>query len=163
EHTVNVTALTLQYCFFYDLPESETQKLSLAAMLHDVGCAKIEKKLIESQKKLSDKQFATYTTHPGLGHETIRVNANFDIAISKVAMEHHERIDGSGYPQGLRGISAYAQLIGLIDCYEHMTYRSKRFRKKKKPYETLSIIKDELSQKKFSKDIFKRFTACLVR
>lgn len=163
EHTVNVTALTLQFCFYHNLPESDTQKLSLAAMLHDVGCAKIEKKIIESQKKLTDEQFSIYKNHTKLGHEIITENANFDISVSKVALEHHERLDGSGFPNGLRGISAYSQLIGLIDSYEYLTYRGKLFRKKLKPYETLSIIKNELSEKKFAKEVFKRFTACLVR
>ena len=163
EHTVNVTALTLQFCFFHRLSETDTQQLSMAALLHDIGCAKIEKKLIETPKRLTDKQFETYTTHPKLGHGTIIENTNFDIAIPTVVLEHHERLDGSGYPKGLNRISSYGQLIGLIDSYESLTYRSKLFRKKKKPYESLSIIKDEIYEKKFAKGIFKRFTACLTK
>ena len=163
EHTVNVTALVLQYCFFHGLSETDTQQLSMAALLHDIGCAKIEKKLVETTKRLTDKQFETYTTHPMLGHGTIIENANFDMAIPTVVMEHHERLDGSGYPKGLNRISSYGQLIGLIDSYESLTYRSKIFRKKKKPYESLSIIKDEIYEKKFAKELFKKFTACLTR
>ncbi len=163
EHTVNVTALTLQFCFFHKLSDADTQQLSMAALLHDIGCTKIKKKLIETPQRLTDKQFKAYTTHPELGHEIIVKKSNFDIAIPTVVLEHHERLDGSGYPKGLNRISSYSQLIGLIDCYESLTYRSKLFRKKKKPYDSLSVIKDELYKKKFAKGLFKRFTSCLTK
>ncbi len=163
EHTVNVTALALQFCFFHRLSEADTQQLAMAALLHDIGCAKIEKKLIETPKRLTDKQFEIYKTHPELGHSTIIENTNFDMAISTVVLEHHERLDGSGYPIGLNRISSYGQLIGLIDSYESLTYRSKLFRKKTKPYDSLNIIKNEIYEKKFAKGIFKRFTACLTK
>ncbi len=163
EHTVNVTALVLQYCFFYDLPEADTQQMAMAALLHDVGCSQFDKKLVETSKRLTDNQFETYKTHPNLGHDITQNHANFDIAIPTAIQEHHERLDGSGYPEGKNRISSYSQLIGLIDCYEALTYHSKSFRKKKRPYDTLSIIKQEVVDKKFSKDIYKRFTSCLVR
>ncbi len=163
EHTVNVTALILQFCFFHRLSEADTQHLSMAALLHDIGCSKIEKELVETPKRLTDKQFETYVTHPELGHETIIENSNFATAIPTVVLEHHERLDGSGYPKGLNRISSYGQLIGLVDSYESLTYRSKLFRKKTKPYDSLNIIKSEIYEKKFAKGIFKRFTACLTK
>lgn len=163
EHTVNVTALTLQFCFFHRLSEAETKQLALAALLHDVGISKLEKRLVETPKRLTDQQFEIYKTHPQMGRDLIKETAGFDVAISTVVSEHHERLDGSGYPTGINRISAYGQLIGLIDCYESLTYHSKLFRKKKKPYDTLSIIKEEVHQKKFAKALFKRFTSCLVK
>lgn len=163
EHTVNVTALVLQYCFYYNLPEADIQQMAMAALLHDVGCSQFDKKLIETSRRLTDNQFETYKTHPQLGHEITKSHASFDMAIPTAIQEHHERLDGSGYPEGKNRISSYGQLIGLIDCYEALTYHSKSFRKKKKPYDTLNIIKQEVVEKKFSKDIYKRFTSCLAR
>jgi len=66
EHTVNVTALTFQYCFFHNLSEHDTQQLALAALLHDVGCSKFKKRLVETPKRLTDEQFEIYTTHPSM-------------------------------------------------------------------------------------------------
>jgi HD-GYP domain-containing protein (c-di-GMP phosphodiesterase class II) len=163
EHTVNVMALTLQFCFFHKFPESDTQQLAMAALLHDVGCAQINKDLIESNKRLTDQQFRDYTDHPNIGYSIITENTDFDVAISTVAREHHERLDGNGYPNGLTRIASYSQLIGLIDCYESLTYRGKSFRKPKKPFEALKVIKEEVLRGKFAKDLFKKFTACLVR
>ena len=163
KHTVNVTALTLQFCFFHKFSESDTRQLAMASLLHDVGCATLDKVLIETGKRLTDEQFKIYATHPELGHDMIVQSAEFNPAIQQVALEHHERIDGSGYPSGSRRLASYSQLIGLIDSYECLTYRGKRFRKAKKPFDALNLIKQEVLQGKFSKELFKKFTSCLVK
>jgi len=137
------------------------RETAMAALIHDVGCSQIDKTIIETSKRLTDKQFKIYTTHPEMGHDMIIQSTDFDMAIPKVALEHHERIDGSGYPNGLTRLASYSQLIGLIDSYESLTYRGKAFRKVKKPFATLSLIKEEVMRGKFSKELFKRFTSCL--
>jgi HD-GYP domain-containing protein (c-di-GMP phosphodiesterase class II) len=163
KHAVNVLALTLQFCFHNRFPESDTRQLAMAALLHDVGCSQIDTVIIETNKRLTDEQFKIYTTHPERGHDMIIQNSDFGTAIQTVALEHHERIDGSGYPAGLNRLASYSQLIGLIDSYESLTYRSKIFRKAKKPFDALNLIKEEVLHGKFSKDLFKQFTSCLVK
>jgi len=162
-HTVNVTALTLQYCFFHEFSQAETSRLALCALLHDVGSSKLDRNLIEKDKRLTDKEYKTFTTHAELGHDMIILNTEFDISVATVALEHHERLDGGGYPYNSRQISKDSQLIGLIDSYEPLTYRNKSFRKAKKPFDSLQIIKQEAIDGKFSKDIFKNFASCLIR
>lgn len=163
EHTVNVTALTLQYCFFHDLPEKDMTRLGLCALLHDVGTAKLPKTLIESGKRLSEKEFEQYKRHSEIGHDMIILNTDLDIAVANAALEHHERLDNSGYPNGIDTLCRESQLIGLIDSYESLTYHSKPFRKAKKPFDSLHLIKEEVIQGKFSKKLFKAFTSCLTR
>ncbi len=162
-HTVNVMALTLQFCIFHKFTASDMRQMAIAALLHDVGCSQLNSILVETDKRLTDKQFETYTTHPAIGHAMIIEHTDFDTAISAVAMEHHERLDGSGYPQGIKNITTYSQIISIIDCYEYLTYRSKSFRKKKKPFDALALIKEEVLQGKFSSELFKIFTSCLVK
>ncbi len=163
EHTVNVTALTLQYCFFHGFPDADTAGLALCALLHDLGTSTLDKNLMETDKRLTESEFKTFTTHPELGHDMIILNTDFDISVATVALEHHERIDGSGYPNGSKKISQDSQLIGLIDSYEPLTYRNKLFRKAKKPFNSLQVIKEEVLEGKFSKDIFKKFASCLIK
>ena len=163
EHTVNVTALTLQYCFFTGISEKETATLALCALLHDVGAAGLDRNLIESEKRLSPKEFEIYKTHAEKGHDMIILNTDFDVAVANVALEHHERLDKSGYPNGTDILCRESQLIGMIDCYEALTYQSKPFRKAKTPFKTLHLIKDEVIAGKFSKELFKTFTSCLTR
>ncbi|MBU0972073.1 MAG: HD domain-containing protein [Proteobacteria bacterium] len=163
EHSVNVTALTLQYCFFNSFSDADTARLAICALLHDAGCSKLDKNLVEKNDRLTDEEFKTFTAHPKLGHDMIGKNTGFDISVAMVALEHHERIDGSGYPSGSRQISSDSQLIGLINCYEPLTYRNKSFRKAKNPFDTLQIIKQEVLEGKFSKHLFKQFTSCLTK
>ena len=162
EHTVNVTALTLQYCFSMGISEKETTTLALCALLHDVGASTLDKRILETKRRLSDKQFKKYRAHPETGHDLILLKTDFNIAVANVALEHHERLDKSGYPNGT-GISCHeSQLIGFIDCFEALTYREKAFRKAKKPFDTLNLIKGEVMAGKFAPRIFKEFTSCLI-
>ncbi len=163
EHTVNVTALTLQYCFTMGLSDKETATLALCALLHDVGASTLDKRILETKDRLTEKQFKQYQGHAEAGHDMIILNTDFNIAVANVALEHHERLDKSGYPNGTNILCRESQLIGFIDCYEALTYREKAFRKAKKPFDTLNLIKNEVIAGKFSPRIFKEFTSCLTR
>jgi HD-GYP domain-containing protein (c-di-GMP phosphodiesterase class II) len=163
EHTVNVMALILQYCFFHRLEENKIKQLLLCGLLHDVGTSRIDKSILEARRKLTDQEFKTYAGHSVLGHDLIITETDFDVSVATVALEHHERIDGSGYPHGTAKITADSRLIGIIDCYEPLTYRDKNFRKAKKPYDSLSLIKEEVKAGRFDKETFKNFTSCLIK
>ena len=163
EHTVNVMALTLQYCFFHNFDENRIRQLALCGLLHDIGTSRINKAILEANQKLTDKEFKIYTGHTVLGHDLIITETDFDISVATVALEHHERIDGSGYPNGTSKITSESRLIGIIDCYEPLTYRDKSFRKAKKPYDTLSLIKGEVKAGKFDREVFVNFTSSLTK
>ncbi|WP_022665451.1 HD-GYP domain-containing protein [Desulfospira joergensenii] len=163
EHSVNVTALVLQFCLFHGMDRSRTKWMGLGALIHDVGTVEIDKAIIEKKERLTEKEFKIYSGHTLFGHEIIVQTTNFNELVSRIALEHHERIDGSGYPHQTRDIAYESQVIGLIDSYESLTYWTKEFRKRKKPFDSLSLIKDETLGGKFSKKIFKQFTSCLIR
>lgn len=163
EHTVNVMALILQYCFFHRLGENKIRQLLLSGLLHDVGTSQLDKTIVEARRKLTDEEFKIYERHAVLGHDLIITETDFDVSVATIALEHHERIDGSGYPHGTAKITADSRLIGIIDCYEPLTYRDKNFRKAKKPYDTLSLIKEEVKAGRFDKETFKNFTSCLIK
>ena len=163
DHTVNVAALTLQYCLFHNLSEKTTQRLTLAALVHDVGFSRLGNHLIETRDRLTDQEYEEYRSHTYMGHDMLHNNENFGEEIARVALEHHERIDGSGYPNYTSHISTDSQLIGLIDSYESLTYRDKSFRRAKRPFNSLQLIKDEVLKGKFDRRLFKRFASCLVR
>ncbi|MFH2092281.1 MAG: HD domain-containing phosphohydrolase [Pseudomonadota bacterium] len=162
EHSVNVLSLTMLYCCFYEIPVNATKKIGIAALLHDIGTTDIDKAILESEHKLSEKEFKIYKTHPVKGHAALK-NTHFDEIVAMVALEHHEKLDGTGYPRGITDFSFESQLIGLIDSYEPLTYRDKAFRKAQKPYDVLSILKEEVVSKKYDKEIFKKLCACLTK
>ncbi len=163
EHTVNLMALILQFCFFHRLDENKIKLLTLCGLLHDIGTSRIDKTILETHLKLTDKEFNTYKNHAVIGHDLIITETDFDVLVATIALEHHERIDGSGYPNGITKITAESKLIGIIDCYESLTYRGKDFRKAKAPYDTLRLIKEEVKAGKFDKEIFVNFTSSLIK
>lgn len=163
EHTVNVLALAMQYCFYNDFSEADTKKLGVCAIVHDVGCTQIDSMIIETDERLTDEQYEIYKAHPMLGYKIIRRNTGFDGSIAKTVLNHHEKLDGSGYPKGLTVLTDEAQLIGLIDSYEPLTYRGKTFRDPSRPFDTLQLLKNDVIKGRYDKSLFIHFCSSLTR
>lgn len=163
EHSVNVLALTTQYCFFKELTDVEIRKLGLCALLHDVGACHFEKELIEAKKLLSEEEFETMKSHTTKGYEDLKSNKEFDRSVAQTALEHHELLDGTGYPNGTRDMSFESQLIGLIDSYEPLKYNEKPYRKALKPYDALQVLKEDVLKGRYNKQVFIDLCLCLTK
>mgnify|MGYP000539585491 CR=1 FL=1 len=155
EHSTNVMIFTMNYGIFSGLSEERTKQLSLSALLHDIGKTQIPDKVSAANHQLSEEEFIQHKKHTALGYDLIRQSGKFDESIALGALEHHERLDGSGYPMGITKVSAEGQIIGIVDDFEYLSFREKSYRKAKKPFDAMSVIKNELmNDGKFSKDIF---------
>ncbi len=161
-HSVNVMALTIGFCFHADLSLRETKKLGLGALLHDVGKTKISRDIITAPRKLTDEEFEVMKSHPELGKQIIKKLKGISSDIARSAMEHHEKLDGSGYPLGIRDITFGGQLLGIIDCYEALTNEDRPYRRAKEPLETLGLLKKDVETGKFSREIFETFCYSLI-
>ena len=109
--------------------KKETQEIYYIGLMHDVGKIGIPDDIINKKSKLDDAEFATIKTHPTIGADILKnIDEIPNIAIG--ARWHHERYDGRGYPDGLKGdeIPEIARIIGVADAYDAMTsnrsYRS---------------------------------------
>ena len=164
EHTVNILSLTMHFCMFHKYSQADTQRLGVSAILHDVGCTQLPSELITTKSKLTDSQFKDYQSHTIKGYRTIKNSSFFEPEIAVVALEHHEKLDGSGYPKGKTGISEAAQLIGLIISYEPLTYRGTSSHiEPQKPFHSLQLLKNEVIAGKYSRHMFVNFCSCLTR
>jgi len=161
-HSVNVMALTLSFCFFSRLSLPETRRLGLCALLHDVGKTEIPSEILKAPRRLTAEEFEVMKAHPAIGERIIRQVSRLDGEIVQGALEHHEKLDGSGYPRGIRRISFAGQLIGIIDCYEALTNEERPYRRAQDPLDTLRIIKEDVERGKFSRRIFEKFCYSLV-
>ena len=161
-HSVNVMALTLGFCFHSDFSLAKTRKLGLAALLHDVGKAEIPMSILKAPRKLSEEEFKTMKSHPIIGNTIIREKNKMGGEVAQGALEHHEKLDGSGYPKGTRNISYVGQLLGIIDCYEALTNEDRPYRRARPPLETLKFLKDDVVAGKFNREIFKNFCYSLI-
>jgi HD-GYP domain-containing protein (c-di-GMP phosphodiesterase class II) len=162
EHSVDVMVFSLNYCLFCNFSENDTKKISMGALLHDVGLTQIPKDIVSAKQKLNEKEYIIYKTHPAIGHDIIKTIGGVDASIATGVLEHHERLDGKGYPRGIANLSFEGRLIGLIDSFDQLVSSEKAHRKRKKPFEAMQIIQTEtLKEVKFDKKIFKDFCLSL--
>ena len=125
----------------YDLTPEQQDNIPLASALHDIGKIGIDEAILNKPGRLTPEEFAVIKTHSMLGAEMLQKTESFaDQPLLQTAYEiarwHHERWDGKGYPDGLRGddIPVSAQLVSMADVYDALT--SERCYKKAFPHET---------------------------
>ncbi|MBB5017887.1 HPt (histidine-containing phosphotransfer) domain-containing protein [Chitinivorax tropicus] len=107
-------------------------QLEGALYMHDVGMVFLSENIWAKQGKLTDMELREMRTHPVIGSEMLKRMAGWQAA-AQMVLEHHERIDGTGYPNGLKGeqISPGAQLLAIVDAFEAMTHeRGDRYHKR---------------------------------
>lgn len=129
-HSLNVAIYACQLALENGLPLKDIEEIGLGAMLHDLGKLYIPRDILHKPGKLTDEEFEQVKLHCELGFETIRKIHEISLPVAHCAYQHHERIDGSGYPRGLKGdeIHRYAKIISVIDVFDAVTsprvYRS---------------------------------------
>jgi putative nucleotidyltransferase with HDIG domain len=105
-----------------DLDQTTLHTLRFAAELHDIGKIAIKEAIIDKSGKLTDEEYETVKKHPELGVEILRP-IRFLKPVLPIILHHHERYDGSGYPNGMRGniIPLGARILNLADAFDAMT------------------------------------------
>ena len=161
-HSVNVMALVIGFATHENYSLADKKILGLGALLHDVGKAKIDSEILSAPRKLTDEEFDTMKAHTTIGFQVLN-NCKFaDPDIKLSALQHHEKLDGSGYPEGVKQITEMAQVIGIVDCYEALTNDDRPYRSAMDPFKALTIIKDDVMAGKFSRRIFEKFCYSLI-
>ncbi|URZ02141.1 HD-GYP domain-containing protein [Clostridium felsineum] len=123
------------------LTTAEVKELSISAMLHDIGKTKISNAIINKKSKLSDNEYEEMKKHPGFGRDILK---NIGILSEKVVAgvyQHHERYDGNGYPEGIKGdeISLFGKLISICDVFTAVS-ANRSYRNRFKPNEAYELI-----------------------
>ncbi len=123
-HSINVAVLSACIGFTMDLNNFKILKLIKAAMFHDVGMVRIPNHILEKKGKLTDREFKYIKNHTVLGYKLLNGMEGFTQEESTVALQHHERHNGSGYPAQTTGekISLYAKIVAIADSYDAMTH-----------------------------------------
>lgn len=105
------------------LPEEQAKGLEMAAHIHDIGKIAVPSDILSKPGKLSDIEFALIKTHSTVGYEILRP-IEFPWPVAEVVYQHHEKIDGSGYPRGLSGkeILLEAKILAVADVVEAMAF-----------------------------------------
>ena len=121
-HQNTVSQLAVAIAQEMKLPEDKIEGIRIAALVHDIGKINIPAEILSKPSKLNDMEFSLIKNHPKIGYDILR-KIDFSWPVAKIVLQHHEKIDGSGYPQGLKGekILLEAKIIGVADVVEAMS------------------------------------------
>jgi HD-GYP domain-containing protein (c-di-GMP phosphodiesterase class II) len=128
-HQRRVAAICLKIAVKLGLPEERIHGLNLAATIHDLGKIGIPSEILSKPRRLSTPELNLVREHSTIGFNILK-DVNFPWPIARMVLEHHERIDGSGYPNGLKGdeILLESKILAVADVVEaiasHRPYRA---------------------------------------
>jgi len=102
--------------------EETVEAINTTALIHDIGKLQIPASILTKPGRLTDVEFKMIKTHPAVGYELLK-DIEFPYPVADIVLQHHERLDGSGYPRGLteKDISLEARIIAVADAMEAMT------------------------------------------
>ncbi len=152
-HSVFVGEKSAQVAERLGLSAEEVFITRIAGYLHDIGKIGLPDRIIgKSTRSMTDQELALYRSHPVLGHRILSHHKGFT-EIATAVLHHHERLDGSGFPQGLSGklIHPAALIIGVVDIYHNAVYKQSRDRtevaKSSTPYFSTQSLLDYTRQR----------------
>ena len=122
-HSKRVSELASVLGMYLQIGIKEVEKLRYAGILHDVGEIGIRDAVLNKQGPLSDEEYKIMKTHPQLGDAILQNISSLEPCIREAAKHHHERFDGRGYPDQLKGeeIPLFARILAVVDTYDAMT------------------------------------------
>lgn len=121
-HQQRVCQLAICIAQEMGLPEDKVEGIRIASLIHDIGKIGIPTEILSKPTLLSDIEFSLIKGHPQMGYDIVKY-IEFSYPVAQVVLQHHEKINGSGYPQGLKGedILLEAKIIGVADVVEAMS------------------------------------------
>ncbi|MCF8009965.1 MAG: HD-GYP domain-containing protein [Clostridiales bacterium] len=140
-HSVNVCLLALITGIHLGYSRTKLFHLGMGALLHDVGKTKIPQSILNKPDKLTDEEFNEIKKHPEYGYEVLINKPNVSRLSSIIALQHHEKENGNGYPYGIAGdeIHEMAKITGLVDMYDALT-SDRVYRKAFFPHEAYKML-----------------------
>lgn len=142
-HSLNVALISYVLGQWLGFPEEDVKILTVAGLLHDIGKSKVPEKILNKPGKLSSSEFEIIKNHPIYGHNLLK-GRKLDNRILSATLQHHERCDGTGYPNNLKAkdIDTFSKVIAIADVYDAMT-ASRDFRSSTCPFKVVAIFEQE--------------------
>lgn len=136
-HCMNVALICNVFAGWLKMSKEETKIITLAGLLHDIGKMLVPKDIITKPSKLTEEEYQEVKLHTVKGYQTLK-DLDIDIRIKYAALMHHERCDGTGYPNGFKAnqIDNYSKIVAIADVYDAMT-SNRRYRKAICPFDVV--------------------------
>lgn len=160
-HSINVCIISLLFGRHLGYSVAQLRDIGHGALLHDLGKMLVPLELLNKPQALDGAELEELKRHPQYGYDLLKSTGGMSPEALEIVYAHHERMDGSGYPRGLRGkqISDYALLVSVVDVYDAVT-SDRVYHTGVSPHEALNLMY-EWAPTSFPKDILEEFIKCL--
>lgn len=161
EHSMNVAILLANFGRYLGLERSVLKELTLGGLLHDVGKIMTPDEVLNKPGKLTDEEFGVMRLHVVHSHDILLATAGITPIMLEVAANHHERLDGSGYPRRLKGaqLSLYTRMSGIVDVYDAVT-ADRVYKQGMQPTQAFRILLKGADHH-FDRELVTRFIKCM--
>ncbi len=165
KHSLNVAYLVAEICYsqidteeHLKLDKKEANDIIRGALLHDIGKLSIPSKILNKKEKLTKKEIELIRNHPLAGYNMIKDNDFLSDTVKDIVLHHHEKLDGTGYPDGLKRIKSATQIVAFCDMYDALT-EARSYRPKKTIFTAYQILNKEC----LDSDLFLLLASCIDR
>ena len=157
-HSINVAILAGGIGVAFEDSEKQLLNLCVSSLLHDLGFMKVPEALIKKPGELNKEEFRQFQKHTSYGLDLLANISDLPESVQEVVYQHHERIDGTGYPEGRKGseISESAKIVAIVEAYETMTHPRPYRRDKVIPYDGVRKVVQE-AKSTFETRLVKKF------
>lgn len=161
-HSVNTCVLAMALGRSLHMGRETLQKLGLGMLLHDVGKTQISEELLMKPGRLQDQESEVIKQHVMRGADYLTETMHLDTESLLPVLEHHERLDGSGYPRHLRrpDLSEFGLISGVVDVYDALT-SDRPYRKAVSPHQALQMLYDLSRRGQLESGCVERFIRCM--
>lgn len=144
-HCVNVSVYSLAFGSFLGLDKDMLMVLGSAAILHDLGKKNVPNEIVNKNGKLTDDEFEMMKMHPTYAVEILRSLGETDQLLLNIIEQHHEKINGSGYPKKLQAedIHLFSQIVAIADIFDALTTK-RSYKPAMKSFEALNLMSKEM-------------------
>jgi HD-GYP domain-containing protein (c-di-GMP phosphodiesterase class II) len=148
QHSVHVAVMTGVFSNWLNYSGEEYKNLVMAGLLHDIGKLGVPLSILDKPGKLLASEFGMIKKHPEDGYNLLKNSTEICQGTKLGVLQHHERIDGSGYPFGVKGceIHEYAKIVAVADIYDAMT-SNRAYRHKLTPFIAMESIEEDMHKK----------------
>lgn len=148
DHSLNTTIYAICLAVQLKYNTYKTKELALGTLLHDVGKTVLDRNILFKPARLSPDEFAHIKQHPQLGYELLSKNKSVPETSRQICLQHHERLDGTGYPNGIQDkeLSEIVRISGIVDVYEALTV-DRCYHKAVSPQHAMEILSKEAESK----------------
>lgn len=161
EHSVNVAILMTIFARHLKFDDATIEQLATGALLHDIGKIKVPDAILNKPGRLDDTEFVSMRKHVEYSREILEQTEGISAVSLDVAANHHERLDGRGYPQGLKAeqISLHARMIAIVDTYDAIT-ATRVYKDGQSGIKAMKILRKD-STSHFDADLVTQFIAAV--